>query len=110
LDTQAGLSLAAIQEHERTGKGRFVNYNQLPDIVWDTVMPRHFGVPVGEEMITNMQQIAGVYSKGRGHKADQEWEEDSTRKQLSALKHVIDAAAFWLGDTFEKMEALSRVN
>jgi hypothetical protein len=102
--------LAAIQEHERTGKGHFVNYNQLPDIMWDKVMPRDFGVPVGKEMITNMQQIAGVYSKGRGHKADQEWEEDSTKKQSTASEKVIDAANFWLGDTFEKMEALSRAN
>jgi hypothetical protein len=102
--------LSAVQEHERTGKGRFVNYNQLPDILWDKVLPRDFGVPVGNEMIANMQQIASVYSKGRGYKANQEWEEDSTKKQSTAPQQVIDAANFYLGDTFEKMEALSREN
>ena len=61
--TQTALSISAIQEHERTGKGQFVNYKQLPSFVWQTLLPSTFGVsPVNAEMIGNMQQLAGVYS------------------------------------------------
>jgi hypothetical protein len=32
--SQAGLATTALQEHERTKMGHFVNYNQLPNITW----------------------------------------------------------------------------
>jgi len=106
----AGLSLSAIQEHERSGKGRFVNYNQLPSAVWESILPQDFGIDVDTEMKDNMQKVSGVYSKGRGKKANEEWEEDSARKISTAPQSVIDAAAFYLGDTFRKMEEISKAH
>merc|ERR1712176_790571 len=89
----AGLSLAAVQEYDRTSAsatsknpgGRFVDYYQMPDIVWERIFPDHFGVkPLPPNSVANMQATAGVYSKGRGQKANQEWTEDSTIKRKTA--------------------------
>ena len=71
------MAEAAVREHERTGHGRFVNYNQLPDIFWETVLPQDYQVPITDAMVENMKKVAKIYSKGRGNKADQEWKEDS---------------------------------
>jgi glyoxylate carboligase len=101
------LSLSAIQEHQRSGKGRFVNYNQLPGVVWDKVLPQDFGISVEQDAIERMTRVAAVYSKGRGVKANQEWQEDSTKKQSTASKEVVDAVRVFLADTYDQMEALS---
>lgn len=104
----AGLSLSALNEHSRTGKGNFVNYNQLPDAAWTKILPKFFGVqPISDAMISNMKQVASVYSKGRYEKANQEWAEDSTRKQNLAPEPVVKAAGVYLKDVYEQMETLS---
>jgi hypothetical protein len=54
-----------------------------------------------------MREISNVYSKGRGKKANQEWEEDSTKKQSTASKEVIEATDFFLKDIFARLEELS---
>jgi hypothetical protein len=105
---KAGLSESAIREHERTGKGRFVNYNQLPDIMWKQVLPQDFKVlPVGNVMITNMKNVAQVYSKGRGKKANQSWEEDSTMKKQTATAEVVEATHMFMDRPFQRMEGLA---
>ena len=108
----AGLSLSAVQEHQRSGrrKGRFVNYNQLPDIMWESVLPEEFGVSVNKRHIKNMQRIAGVYSKGRQGiaKSNQEWKEDSSRKLSAASQPVLDAAELLMRRIFDQMESLSK--
>mmetsp|Transcript_28796 Transcript_28796/g.44264 ORF Transcript_28796/g.44264 Transcript_28796/m.44264 type:complete len:473 (-) Transcript_28796:337-1755(-) len=101
------LSLSALQEHKRTGKGRFVNYNTLPDVMWDSVIPQDFQIDLAPEDITKMQQTSGVYSKGRGQKANQEWQEDSTKKQSSAAPVVVQATKLFMDDIYNQMEALS---
>ena len=56
-----------MDEHKKTGMGRFISYNQLPDIVWEQILPEFFGInPIGDGMVENMKQVlAGVCSKGR---------------------------------------------
>jgi len=110
----AGLSLSAVQEHERSvekdenfAMSRFVNYNQMPSIVWNDIVPNHFGLQVSKTNIQNMEHTASVYSKGRGPKANQEWMEDSTKKQTTASDRVVKAAKLYVGDIYEKMERLS---
>ena len=108
----AGLSLSAVQEHQRSGrrKGRFVNYNQLPDAMWESLLPEEFGVTVNKRHIENMQRIAGVYSKGRQgiDNANEEWKEDSTRKLSAASQPVLDAAELLMRRVFDQMESLSK--
>jgi hypothetical protein len=104
---KAGLSESAIREHERTGKGRFVNYNQLPDILWEQVMPQDFKVPITDVMITNMKNVAQVYSKGRGRNANKSWEEDSTRKKQTASTEVVEATHMFMDRPFQRMEGFA---
>ena len=110
----AGLSLSAVQEHARSvekdknfAMSRFVNYNQMPSVVWNDILPNHFGLQVSKANIQNMEHTASVYSKGRGPKANQEWEEDSTKKQTTASDRVVKASKFYVGDIYEQMERLS---
>ena len=103
----AGLSLSAIQEHARTGKGRFVNYNTLPDIMWTDVIPNDFHIKLNDDDIEKMKSVSGVYSKGRGQKANKEWKDDTAKKQDTASQSVIDATHMFLDDIYQQMEDLS---
>jgi len=110
----AGLSLSALQEHNRGEEsnfpgGRFVNYQQMPEIVWEKILPEHFGVDIlSPEAISNMEQLSGVYSKARGHRVDQDWVEDSTIKQNKATPDVIKAANLFASKIYNRMKELSR--
>jgi hypothetical protein len=116
----AGLSLSAVLEHDRSSSdsansksddlpgGRFVGYHQMPDIVWNEILPNHFGVnPLPPDAIANMQETAGVYSKGRGIKANQEWSEDTTIKHDTATPEVIEAANLFASKVYKRMTELS---
>ena len=115
----AGLSLAAVQEYDRTRDsatsdhpgGFFVDYYQMPDVVWEKVFPDHFGVnPLPPNTVQNMQATAGVYSKGRGQKANQEWTEDSTIKRQTATPETIEAANLFASKVYKRMRELSGVD
>lgn len=110
-----GLALAAVNEYDRsindssrTTMGRFVEYTQMPDIVWKDILPNHFGVKsMPQDAITKMEKIAGTYSKGRGAQNQKEWEEDSTAKQLSATPAVIQASNLMVSKVYKRMKELS---
>jgi hypothetical protein len=104
----AGLSLSAIQEHTRTHRGRFVNYKQMPDIVWDDIFPNYFNIPLTNKEIGRMEKTALLYSKGRGNQANKGWKDDSTEKQKTAARPVTKAAAVFLKDVYDDMERLSK--
>lgn len=67
-----------------------MNYKSLPAIMWESIVPDHFGLSglsvSKEEMVQRMTGIALVYSKGRGNKANQEWEEDASKVGLSIIE------------------------
>jgi hypothetical protein len=113
----AGLSLSAVQEHDRSssdGKpsmGRFVNYHTMPEVVWEEILPDHFGVdPLPPDAIASMEKAAGLYSKGRGHKKNEEWKEDTTIKQQTATREVIDAASLLASKVHNRMKELSETS
>ena len=112
----AGLSLSAVEEYDRTSDsvnsdhpgGKFVDYYQMPDVVWEKIFPDHFGVnPLPPNAVANMKATAGVYSKGRGQKANQKWTEDSTIKQKTATPEVIEAADLFASKVYKRMKELS---
>jgi len=108
VSTKAGLSLSAIQQNESSGNGRFVNYNQLPDIVWNKLLPESFGVStITNDMINNMIQVSRVYSKGRGSKANAVWKDDSAAKQSTAPKPIATAVDDYMTEIYIKLEELS---
>ena len=106
----ASLAASAIHEFETspaTTKRWFINYNQLPHIAWETILPGLIGTPVTTDMMDRMKHVAHVYSKGRGGKAGEQFHEDSTMKQDKAPDVVKQAAAEFLSPIFDKMEAIN---
>jgi hypothetical protein len=105
------------QEDKRTSTnsmGRFVNYSDMPEIVWNDIIPNHFNIDITNKNVyrsamKNMENTALVYSKGgRGSKkANMEFKEDSTKKQSTAPQEVIDAVELFTVDTYNKMKAIS---
>lgn len=86
--------------------GRFVNYVDLPDILWDSILPNHFHVP--NIQVSNMQTVAGVYSKGRGEKANVKWAEDSAQKKAKGSDELRTAARIFLEPSFDKLQELGQ--
>lgn len=101
--SQASLCLAAIREHQRTGKGHFVNYNTLPDSMWEKIVPKYFEVPLSEKGITQMKNISRVYSKGADN-TSQKWSD--TKKNVT--KEQQKSAHQILEPYFRQMEKISR--
>jgi hypothetical protein len=106
----ASLAASAIQEYKKVSQGAvakrwFINYNQLPHIIWEKVLPG-LGITIETNMMERMKQVAHVYSKGRGVKAGEHFEEDSTMKQDKAPDVVKKAAAEFLVPVYEQLEAI----
>jgi hypothetical protein len=101
----ASLCLAAIQEHTKTKHGHFFNYNTLPGSMWETILPKHFGVDVNSEMIERMKEISGVYSKGGQNKIE-EWHDNE--KEAALTNDQREAAHKILEPYYIKMEEFSK--
>jgi hypothetical protein len=102
---QASLCEAALREQAVSNKGKFVNYNSLPEAVWDWILPEHFGVPVHAHQIHHMKQVAQQYSKERSSNVT--WEEDSGHKQEMSSAEVQQAVSLFLTRPFERMQRMS---
>ena len=107
---QASLCQAAIQQYDATNHGRFVNYADLPDILWDDIFVNYFQIPRHSLHHKEMLKAANVYSKGRGNKANQEWQQDSAHKQEQTSPEIQQAAEDFLQPLFEKLQDLSHLH
>lgn len=104
----ASLCQAALTEHTKNPeRAKFVNYATLPEVMWESVLPGHFGIDVNSAEIERMTNVASVYSKGRGPKANREWESDSQKKQDKAWEQIRSAVELFVRGPFDKMEELS---
>jgi hypothetical protein len=52
-----------------TPKGRFVNYKQMPAIMYESIVPHHFDIALTDEMVKRMQAVTNMYSKGGKRKS-----------------------------------------
>jgi hypothetical protein len=106
----ATLCQAALDGYHRAAKGtgRFVNYANLPDVLWDTILPHHFEVPIEDEAaaVERMKALSQVYSKGFKDRANKEWVQDSERKQEKATKAMRDAADTFIKPYFDELERM----
>jgi hypothetical protein len=101
---QASLCLAAIREHQRTGKGHFVNYNLMPEILWETIVPKYFQVQITPTAISRMKNISQVYSKGKVDNT-KEWNNNIKKK---VTKEQQKSAHKILAPYFVQMEKFAR--
>ena len=82
-----------------------VEYQQLPDILWEKIMPRIFGRSLEDFEIDNMKKISGVYSKGTNRKKQGEFKSDSEQKEKKASEEVRKAAKTFLEESFGQLSA-----
>ena len=79
----------------------FLNYRQLPQAVWTTLVS-HFGFDCTESDLTLMQERSGFDAKSNRKK----FSNDTTAKQQAvsdAMRHAVDC---WLAARFEKLERI----
>ena len=79
-----------------------VNYDQLPNILWEKIMPKIFGRSLTQKEIDNMEAVSHDYSKGRGQRAG-EFKGDSEEKAQAASDEVKQAANEFLRESFDKL-------
>ncbi len=98
------MCLSALNEYhnQSSAVGHFINYQQLPDILWESVLPNILKIPLDSEDVERMKRVAGVYSKGRFEV--QSWEQDSQKKRKEAPLAVQSAATEYMGDAYERLQ------
>ena len=81
-----------MNEHNRTGLGRFANYNALPDILVNNIFPNYFQIILDTSSMERMKNQAEKYSKGRVNKPNDKWNEtESIHKKIDIdQKNAID--------------------
>jgi hypothetical protein len=67
--TGAGSGIKTTTSTATTPKGRFVNYKQMPAIMYESIVPHHFGIPLTPDMTKRMQAVTNMYSKGGKRKS-----------------------------------------
>jgi hypothetical protein len=97
----------------------FINYNALPHILWESILPSLIVHPITKQDIDNMRNVAsvkiqkhdsnsksttthGIADRGK----NEHWTEDSTLKQGMAPKSVHDAVKLFLDPVFDQMELI----
>mmetsp|Transcript_25380 Transcript_25380/g.59019 ORF Transcript_25380/g.59019 Transcript_25380/m.59019 type:complete len:98 (-) Transcript_25380:433-726(-) len=87
--------------------GRFVNYANLPNVLWDSLFV-HFGLGMPDEReIERMREVSNLYSKQGGGQEVTFFHGDAADKQQRADKAIRDAANVFLRESFRVMEHLS---
>lgn len=111
----ASLTNAAVSvlQQQTVPSGRAVNYDLLPDLLWNDLLPNHFQYNVSAGEIARMQEQALVYSKGATGKTSKLdkigiFQSDSQRKEQAATSAIKAAAQRALQESYEQLEALSR--
>ena len=90
-------------------RGMAVEYSQLPDIMWTTILPKIWQIPITTDALTFMKETAVQYSKGRGDRAGLTFEGDADEKEEAAWEAVEEAAKSFLTDSYEKLQGLSKL-
>ena len=90
--------------HYAVAKHWFVNYNQLPHILWERIVSELLVGGVTAQQREKMHRISKVYSKSKDDESH--WKEDSTLKSGLAPPTVKSAAEVFLDPLYEQMEVL----
>ena len=102
----ASLCEAAYNAYEDSdGRGRFVDYADLPDVLIDDIIPHHFGQSMDEESKRRILKVSGTYSKART--VGKTWQEDSQTKNEAARPEIRAASTKYLLPVWEKIKRLS---
>ncbi|HEY1719816.1 MAG TPA: 2OG-Fe(II) oxygenase [Magnetospirillaceae bacterium] len=81
----------------------FVNYNELPDAVYERI-PAHFGAAPDTERGMRMHAVTGVHSRDRF--LAKPFSDDRAKKLAAATDAIRAVAGQWLAEPYAKLEAL----
>ena len=118
---QASLSESAIrfydEQAQKSQPNFFVNYKQLPDAIWDHVLPK-LGVELRAKDIHRMEKVAAVYAQGRtGGAGNQNVKKgkqvkvfvgDNEDKEANVPFAIAQAAHDFMDATYDTLETLSK--
>ena len=113
---QASLSESAIQHFQaaqtlskrhRQTPHFFVNYNQLPDVLWDHVLPT-LDIQLNGKDIPKLERVAAVYTQGRKQKTSKGavFTGDNQHKQQNVPPEIETAANTFMKETYMRLEWL----
>mmetsp|Transcript_18911 Transcript_18911/g.27969 ORF Transcript_18911/g.27969 Transcript_18911/m.27969 type:complete len:422 (-) Transcript_18911:777-2042(-) len=97
---------SVLDQHNRTQAGHFVNYESLPNSVWETVLPDYFNLDVNDEMIERMKEISGVYSKTSWTRKEIKWDDEGQEK-ADLKKSQRKAVKKYMSKQYEFLEELA---
>lgn len=85
--------------------GHAINYDDLPTIMYETVLPDLWGVPMNQEHIDNIIDVSMKYEKSRLEEEKQQprKKDSEAKKRATALK-IKDAANRIMGSSFLALE------
>ena len=95
-----------MEELSHTEGGLGVNYEDMPGILLDKLLPDHFGLPVGEKETERVLAQFGVYSKRMKRVNPKEAKDDSAEKEKEASVEVREAVKLFLSDSYGKLQLL----
>jgi hypothetical protein len=84
-----------------------LNYVDLPERLYEEIIPGVLHLEVGPSELHRIEQVAGQYSKGGGANGNQAgtFKSDSDAKSAAASEAVKDAAVTFLEESYEALEA-----
>jgi hypothetical protein len=95
----ARISEAAL-EQVRIGRGRLVNYRQLPGVVWPSLM-RYWGADCPEEAPEAVARVSRFHAKN----PKMPFADDTAAKNRSAPEGMHQFARQWLDGVYQQLEA-----
>lgn len=98
---------ALAQIRDSKGMGNAINYNALPKVMYTTVLPNLWNVPIDAEKISNIEAISSKYSKGMHEEKQKEWKDDGKKKEDRATPAIKKAAEEIMGPSYDGLEALT---
>ena len=118
---QATLSEHAIKQYEAENddstkpkrKRFFINYKQLPDIIWDHVLPTLGVTSMKAADIHRMEKVAAMYTQSRTTSSSKRggkavFTGDSKQKEEDVPFAIAQAAHLFMDGTYDKLEAISK--
>ncbi|HEY0548416.1 MAG TPA: sulfotransferase family protein, partial [Verrucomicrobiae bacterium] len=96
----ARMGKAAIEFHH-SGRNRFVNFQELPGVVWESLLA-FFEAEVCENDLATIKQAARCDAK----RPALNFESDVTAKQGAATKQLRALAAQWVQPVYERLEQI----
>lgn len=119
LASLSSSAVTAMQEHDNARMGTPINYQSLPDVLWEEVLPHKWNLPVDQASIDRMRAMSQDYSKGgaAGQRRKEQRQhlqsgtgakDDSEEKEKAATPEVRQAVELALQPTFQALQALAK--